>query len=101
MNSRRLLPPVANGSVPLTTKPKSPSMFNRPTTAPQAPNTGLSATVEDGFLVIRIPVNDPLALSQTGKSWIVATTHGAAKTQLPGGEEIGVNLTAFMKVKKD
>lgn len=47
----------------------------------------VSATIEDGQLVIRLPLNrPPYPESSTGKTLVVASTHGNART--------GTRLTA-------
>jgi hypothetical protein len=49
-------------------------------------------------LVVRIPVNSNPPLSSTGKTKIVATTHGNQPTPLTvDGQVVKVGLTAFVK----
>jgi hypothetical protein len=49
-------------------------------------------------LVVRIPVNAQPPLSSTGKTRIVASTHGNQPTTLTvDGQTVKVGLTAFIK----
>lgn len=49
-------------------------------------------------LVVRIPINSEPPLSSTGKTRIVATTHGNQPTTLTvNGQTVRVGLTAFVK----
>lgn len=49
-------------------------------------------------LVVRIPVNTDPPLSSTGKTRIVASTHGNQPTTLQvNGQVVKVGLTAFVK----
>lgn len=49
-------------------------------------------------LVVRIPVNSNPPLSSTGKTKIVATTHGNQPTPITvDGQVVRVGLTAFVK----
>lgn len=49
-------------------------------------------------LVVRIPVNSAPPLSSTGKTKIVASTHGNQPTPITvDGQVVKVGLTAFIK----
>ena len=49
-------------------------------------------------LVVRVPVNAEPPLSSTGKTRIVASTHGNQATEITvNGQPVKVGLTAFVK----
>ena len=57
----------------------------------------MNATIEQGELVIRIPMGTPTR-SNSGKTMIVASTHGAVATgALVDGQAVIVNLNAWIK----
>ena len=54
----------------------------------------METTIQDGFLVIKIPIS-PARPSASGKTMVVATTGGfAATTVLIGDKPVRVNVTA-------
>jgi len=62
----------------------------------------LSVTTDDGYLVIKIPMNDePFPLSKSEKSKVIATTHGNAVTDLIlKGTPVILGVNAYIKNKK-
>jgi hypothetical protein len=57
----------------------------------------MKAAIENGELVIRIPVQTP-APSKTGKTLVVATTHGNVQsTALVNGRPVTIGLNAYIK----
>ena len=57
----------------------------------------MKATIENGELVIRIPVQDPPRPSKTGKTLIVATSGGnVATTANVDGKPVIVGLNAYI-----
>lgn len=62
-----------------------------------AKNNGLEVKVEKGFLVVRIPLQKP-TLSSTGKTFLVASSHGTVKTEcVIEGKEVALGFNAFIK----
>lgn len=58
----------------------------------------MKAEIENGELVIRIPVNNPLTPSKSGKSLIVASTNGNIRPGLTiDGEPVVIGLNAYVK----
>jgi hypothetical protein len=58
----------------------------------------LTATIEDGFLVIRVPLNPSPVRSATGKTLMVASSHGNKETQLEiEGQPVIVGVTAYVR----
>lgn len=57
-----------------------------------------SAKVEGGYLVIKVPLNDPPRPSGTGKTLVVASTYGNQQTDLEiQGERVTVGVNAYIK----
>jgi len=57
----------------------------------------MKATIENGELVIRIPVQDPPRPSKTGKTLIVATSGGnQATAAVVDGKPVIVGLNAYI-----
>lgn len=57
--------------------------------------------LEGKELVIRIPINDPLPPSKTGKTLVVASSHGNKQTEvIVNGQAVVVGLNAYIKEKK-
>jgi hypothetical protein len=57
----------------------------------------VKATIENGELVIRLPLNKTPALSTTGKSLVVATSHGNQKTDaVVNGQPVIVGVNAYI-----
>jgi len=57
----------------------------------------MKATIENGELVVRIPVQDPPRPSKTGKTLIVATSGGnVATTANVDGKLVVVGLNAYI-----
>ena len=55
----------------------------------------LTATIEDDFLVIRVPMNPTPIRSATGKSLVVASSHGNKETDLEvEGKPVFVGVNA-------
>ncbi len=58
----------------------------------------LVANIIDSKLVIELPVNDPLVPSKSGKSMIVASSHGNQKTDAEvDGKQIIIGLNAYVR----
>ncbi len=61
-------------------------------------NPNLRATLEGDDLVIRIPVNNPLKPSATGKTWVLASSYGNITTSLLIEDKpVVVGLNAYIK----
>jgi hypothetical protein len=57
----------------------------------------LTATVEDGYLVIRVPLNPTPTRSATGKTLAVASSHGTKQTELEvEGKPVIVGVNAYI-----
>jgi hypothetical protein len=57
----------------------------------------LTAAIEDGCLVIRVPLNPTPVRSATGKTLVVASTHGNKQTEVEvGGKPVIVGLNAYV-----
>ncbi len=58
----------------------------------------LTASIEDGYLVIRVPLNPTPIRSSTGKSLVVASTHGNKQTDLEiDGKPVILGLNAYIQ----
>jgi len=58
-------------------------------------------TEKDGFLIVKIALNDKGELSSTGKTESYATTHGNVSTGImKGGKPLMVGLNAFTSIPK-
>jgi hypothetical protein len=63
------------------------------TTAPKK----LTAAIEDGFLVIKVPMNPAPVRSASGKTLVVASTHGNKQTEVEvDGKPVIVGLNAYV-----
>lgn len=68
--------------------------------AKQQAQVGPSTTVEDGMLVIRLPINDPPRPSASGKTLIVAGTGGfASTTAVIAGKQVSISVNATIPVR--
>lgn len=57
----------------------------------------MKIAIEDGVLIIEMPVNQPLVPSKTGKSYLVATSNGVVKTDLiVDGKPLKVGVNCFI-----
>ena len=57
----------------------------------------MKVTIEKGELVIRVPVNKDLPESKTGKTLLVASSHGNKSTEAKvNGKNITVGLNAYI-----
>lgn len=57
----------------------------------------LTATIEDGYLVIRVPMNPTPTRSATGKTLVVASSHGNKQTELEiEGKPVFVGVNAYI-----
>jgi hypothetical protein len=57
-----------------------------------------SAEIKNGELIIRIPVEKELQASKSGKTLLVATTHGNhATTATVQGKPVVVSVNAYIK----
>lgn len=58
----------------------------------------LTATIEDGCLVIRVPPNPTPTRSATGKTLVVASSHGNKETELQiEGKPLYVGVNAYIR----
>jgi hypothetical protein len=57
----------------------------------------LTAAIEDGFLVIRVPLNPTPVRSATGKTMVVASSHGNKQTEVEvDGKPVIVGVNAYV-----
>jgi hypothetical protein len=57
----------------------------------------LTAAIEDGCLVIRVPMNPTPVRSASGKTLVVASTHGNKQTEVEvDGKPVIVGLNAYV-----
>jgi hypothetical protein len=57
----------------------------------------LTASIEDGFLVIKVPMNSTPVRSATGKTLVVASTHGNKETEVQvQGQSVFVGVNAYI-----
>jgi hypothetical protein len=57
----------------------------------------LTATIEDGFLVIKVPMNPTPVRSTSGKTLVVASTHGNKQTEVEvDGKPVVVGVNAYV-----
>jgi len=57
----------------------------------------MKIAIEDGVLIIEMPVNDPLTLSNSEKSLVVATSNGPVQTEtLVDGRPLFVGINAYV-----
>ena len=57
----------------------------------------MKAEIKDGNLIITLPVNDPPAPSKTGKTLVVASTHGnQATTAAVNGKPVTIGVNAYI-----
>jgi hypothetical protein len=57
----------------------------------------LTASIEDGCLVIKVPLNPKPVRSASGKTLVVASTHGNKQTELEvDGKPVIVGLNAYV-----
>lgn len=57
----------------------------------------LSIKVEDGFLILQLRLQKPVRSKSTGKTRVIATTHGTLTTDaIYKGKHISVNVNAFI-----
>jgi hypothetical protein len=57
----------------------------------------MEAKMENGFLVVRIPVQNPPVPSASGKTLVVASTHGNQKTEVSvNGKQVIIGLNAYI-----
>jgi len=57
----------------------------------------LTAAIEDGCLVIRVPLNPTPVRSATGKTLVVASSHGNKETEVQvQGQSVFVGVNAYI-----
>jgi hypothetical protein len=57
----------------------------------------LTASIEDGFLVIKVPMNSTPVRSATGKTLVVASTHGNKQIEVEiEGQPVFLGLNAYI-----
>ncbi len=60
--------------------------------------TKLTATIEDGYLIIRLPLNVTPTPSSSGKTLVVASSHGNKPTELEiNGKPVIVGVNAYVR----
>ncbi len=60
----------------------------------------LTASIEEGYLVIRVPLNAKPTPSSTGKTLVVATSHGNKQTEVEvEGKPVFVGVNAYIHHK--
>jgi len=58
----------------------------------------MQAEIKDGNLIITIPVQDPPAPSKSGKTLVVASSHGNQPTAAQvNGQPVVIGLNAYVK----
>lgn len=58
----------------------------------------MKARIENGNLIIEIPISDPPVVSASGKSLIVASTSGNRETSVEiQGKKVIIGLNAYIK----
>ena len=61
----------------------------------------MKCTIEGKELVVRIPLNDPPQRSATGKTMVVASSHGNQPTECKvDGQTVVVGMNAYYKPAK-
>ena len=57
----------------------------------------LTAKIENGFLVVKIPLQEP-TVSKSGKTLVVASSHGnvACESAKVGGKVVTIGLNAYI-----
>ena len=61
-------------------------------------NATATVVIKDGAIVITLPVNDPPEASASGKSLVVASTHGNMVTDaIINGKPVIVGVNAYIK----
>ncbi len=57
----------------------------------------LTAAIEEGYLVIRVPMNPTPVRSSTGKSRIIANSHGNKEVEVQvQGQSVFVGVNAYI-----
>lgn len=57
----------------------------------------LTATIEDGILIIKVPMNPTPVRSSTGKTLVVASTHGNKQTEVEvDGKPVIIGVNAYI-----
>jgi hypothetical protein len=57
----------------------------------------LTASIEDGYLVIRVPMNAKPTPSSTGKTLVVASSHGNKQVEVEiDGKPVFVGVNAYV-----
>ena len=58
----------------------------------------MEAKIENGFLVLRVPMNPTPVRSSTGKTLVVASTYGNKATEvMVDGKTVTVGVNAYIK----
>jgi hypothetical protein len=61
------------------------------------PAKKLTASIEDGYLVIRVPMNAKPTPSSTGKTLVIASSHGNKQTEVEvEGKPVFVGVNAYL-----
>jgi len=61
----------------------------------------VNATIENGELVIRLPLNKPPIPSSSGKTLVVASSHGNQKTDaVVHGQPVVIGVNAYIARSK-
>jgi len=56
----------------------------------------MKAKIENEKLIIELPVNNPLAVSTTGKTKVVASSHGNKQFEMKGIGLVFIGVNAFI-----
>lgn len=57
----------------------------------------LTASIEDGFLIVKIPLNPAPVRSSSGKTLVVASTHGNKQTEVEvDGKPLILGVNAYV-----
>jgi hypothetical protein len=66
-----------------------------------APPTKLTATIEGEHLIIKVPLNPTPVRSATGKTLVVASSHGNKQTELEvQGQPVFIGVNAYIHPAK-
>jgi hypothetical protein len=61
----------------------------------------VKVSIENGELVIRLPLNKPPEPSQSGKTLVIASTHGNQRSDVTvDGQPVTVGVTAYISKRR-
>lgn len=71
---------------------------NSKTTSASKPTRSFGAVIEDGCLIITVPMNATPERSTSGKTMVVASSHGNIKTDVTvDGKPVMIGVNAYIK----